>query len=83
MDLARLAGVQPAALLAEVVNDDGSMARLPDLERFAQEHGLLITSIADLIAYRRQRETLVRARLQRSDADGARRLRRPRLRVPG
>jgi 3,4-dihydroxy 2-butanone 4-phosphate synthase/GTP cyclohydrolase II len=60
VDLARLAGVQPAALLAEVVNDDGSMARLPDLERFAQEHGLLLTSIADLIAYRRRRETLVR-----------------------
>ena len=52
--------MQPAALLAEVVNDDGSMARLPDLERFAQEHGLLMTSIADLIAYRRQREKLVR-----------------------
>jgi len=60
VDLARLAGVQPAALLAEVVNDDGSMARLPDLERFAREHGLLMTSIADLIAYRQRRETLVR-----------------------
>jgi len=60
VDLATLAGVQPAALLAEVVNDDGSMARLPDLECFAQEHGLLMTSIADLIAYRQQREQLVR-----------------------
>jgi 3,4-dihydroxy 2-butanone 4-phosphate synthase/GTP cyclohydrolase II len=60
VDLATLAGVQPAALLAEVVNDDGSMARLPDLERFAQEHGLLMTSIADLIAYRQEREKLVR-----------------------
>ena len=60
VDLAQLAGVQPAALLAEVVNDDGSMARLPDLERFAQQHGLLMTSIADLIAYRQQREKLVR-----------------------
>jgi 3,4-dihydroxy 2-butanone 4-phosphate synthase / GTP cyclohydrolase II len=60
VDLATLAGVQPAALLAEVVNDDGSMARLPDLERFAQKHGLLMTSIADLIAYRRQCEKQVR-----------------------
>jgi 3,4-dihydroxy 2-butanone 4-phosphate synthase / GTP cyclohydrolase II len=60
VDLARLAGVQPAALLAEVVNDDGSMARLPDLVRFARRHGLLMTSIADLIAYRREREKLVR-----------------------
>ena len=59
VDLARLAGVQPAALLAEVVNDDGSMARLPDLQRFAAEHGLLMTSIADLIEYRRHREKLV------------------------
>ncbi len=60
VDLAQLAGVQPAALLAEVVNDDGSMARLPDLERFAQQHGLLLASIADLVAYRRKREALVR-----------------------
>jgi 3,4-dihydroxy 2-butanone 4-phosphate synthase/GTP cyclohydrolase II len=60
VDLARLASVQPAALLAEVVNEDGSMARLPDLQIFAQEHGLLMTSIADLIEFRRHREKLVR-----------------------
>jgi 3,4-dihydroxy 2-butanone 4-phosphate synthase/GTP cyclohydrolase II len=59
VDLANLAGVKPVALLAEVVNEDGSMARLPDLELFAQEHGLLLTSIADLIDYRRHREKLV------------------------
>jgi len=59
VDLAKLAGVQPAALLAEVVNDDGSMARLPDLMRFAAEHGLLMISIADLIQYRRRKEKLV------------------------
>ncbi len=59
VDLANLAGLKPVALLAEVVNEDGSMARLPDLEIFAQEHGLLMTSIADLIDYRRHREKLV------------------------
>jgi 3,4-dihydroxy 2-butanone 4-phosphate synthase/GTP cyclohydrolase II len=59
VDLARMAGLKPAALLAEVVNDDGSMSRLPDLIVFAQRHGLLLTSIADLIAYRRHREKLV------------------------
>src|SRR5436309_5846586 len=59
VDLARLAGLYPAALLAEVVNDDGSMSRLPDLVRFAERHGLLLTSIADMIAYRRHQEKLV------------------------
>jgi 3,4-dihydroxy 2-butanone 4-phosphate synthase / GTP cyclohydrolase II len=56
VDLARLAGKYPAAVLAEVMNDDGSVAKLPDLERFAEEHGFLIGTIADLIAYRRQQE---------------------------
>jgi 3,4-dihydroxy 2-butanone 4-phosphate synthase / GTP cyclohydrolase II len=59
VDLAILAGLKPAGLLAEVVNEDGSMARLPDLIKFAQRHGLLLTSIADLIAYRRRSERLV------------------------
>jgi 3,4-dihydroxy 2-butanone 4-phosphate synthase / GTP cyclohydrolase II len=59
VDLARLAGLYPAGVLCEVVNEDGTMARLPDLQRFAEEHGLLIVSIADLIAYRRHREKLV------------------------
>ena len=60
VDLARMAGLYPAGVLAEVVNDDGSVARLPELERFAKEHDLLLGSIADIIAYRRQREeTLV------------------------
>jgi 3,4-dihydroxy 2-butanone 4-phosphate synthase/GTP cyclohydrolase II len=49
----------PAAVLAEVMNDDGTVAKLPDLERFAEEHGLLIGTIADLIAHRRQQEKLV------------------------
>ena len=60
IDLARLAGKRAAGALCEVVNDDGTMARLPDLEVFAQRHGLLLISIADLIAYRRQNEKLVR-----------------------
>ena len=59
VDLARLAGLTPAGVLCEVVNDDGTMARMPQLEGFAQEHGLTIISIADLISYRRHRERLV------------------------
>jgi len=59
VDLARLAGLPPAGVLAEVVNDDGTMARLPQLVAFAREHGLAIIAIADLIAYRRRRESLV------------------------
>ena len=59
VDLARLAGLFPAGVLCETVNEDGTMARLPDLIRFGAEHGLKIISIADLIAYRREHETLV------------------------
>jgi 3,4-dihydroxy 2-butanone 4-phosphate synthase / GTP cyclohydrolase II len=59
VDLARLAGLFPAGVLCETVNEDGTMARLPDLIRFGAEHGLKIISIADLIAYRRAHETLV------------------------
>jgi 3,4-dihydroxy 2-butanone 4-phosphate synthase/GTP cyclohydrolase II len=60
VDLARMAGCKPAGVLAEVVNDDGTMARLPELERFAARHELQLISIADLIRYRRHREKLVR-----------------------
>ncbi|MDH6114449.1 3,4-dihydroxy 2-butanone 4-phosphate synthase/GTP cyclohydrolase II [Kitasatospora sp. MAP12-15] len=56
VDLARLAGLPPAAAICEVVNDDGTMARLPELVGFAREHGLAIISIEDLIAYRRRTE---------------------------
>jgi 3,4-dihydroxy 2-butanone 4-phosphate synthase/GTP cyclohydrolase II len=59
VDLAELAGRYPAGVLAEIMNDDGTVARLADLEQFAEEHGLLLGTIADLIAYRRQREKLV------------------------
>ena len=60
IDLCRLAGRAPAAVLCELVNEDGSMARLPDLQRFSQRHGLKLLTIADLIRFRRQREKLVR-----------------------
>ncbi|HEX9888947.1 MAG TPA: bifunctional 3,4-dihydroxy-2-butanone-4-phosphate synthase/GTP cyclohydrolase II [Nitriliruptorales bacterium] len=59
VDLARLAGLRPAGAICEVVNPDGTMARLPELERFAAEHALPLVTIADLIAYRREREELV------------------------
>jgi 3,4-dihydroxy 2-butanone 4-phosphate synthase / GTP cyclohydrolase II len=62
VDLARLAGLLPAAVICEVMNDDGTMARLPDLEVFAAAHGLLIVSIKDLIEYRMRRERLVARR---------------------
>ena len=58
-DLARLAGLEPAAVICEVMNDDGTMARLPDLELFAREHGLKIGTIADLIGHRSRTESLV------------------------
>ena len=59
VDLARLAGLRPAGVLAEVVNDDGSMARLPDLVQFKRRHSLKICSIENLISYRRAREVLI------------------------
>ncbi len=60
IDLVRLAGLRPAGALCEIVNNDGSMARLPQLESFAQEHGLPLVSIAALISHRRRLEKLVR-----------------------
>jgi len=61
VDLARLAGLYPAAVICEIMNDDGTMARMPDLVAFAQRHGLKIGAIEDLIAYRMRNEHLVRA----------------------
>ncbi len=60
VDLARLAGLTPAGVICEIMNDDGTMARMPDLELFAREHGLLVLSIADLIQYRMRMDRLVR-----------------------
>jgi 3,4-dihydroxy 2-butanone 4-phosphate synthase/GTP cyclohydrolase II len=59
VDIARLAGVSPSGVICEIMNDDGSMARLPDLLKFAREHHLKIGSIADLISHRRRSEKLV------------------------
>ncbi|MEU8301048.1 bifunctional 3,4-dihydroxy-2-butanone-4-phosphate synthase/GTP cyclohydrolase II [Micromonospora sp. NPDC048909] len=59
IDLTRLAGLQPAGVLCELVNDDGTMMRLPDLEKFSAEHSLTLITIADLIAYRRRTEKQV------------------------
>lgn len=60
VDLARLAGLKPAGVICEIMNDDGTMARMPQLKKFAKEHGLKICSIADLVAYRMKHELLVR-----------------------
>ncbi len=60
VDLARLAGLKPAGVICEIMNDDGTMARMPDLEKFAKRHGLKIITIADLIAYRLRNDSLVR-----------------------
>lgn len=85
VDLAVLAGLNPAAVICEVMNDDGSMARVPDLKKFAKKHGIKIGMIVDLIEYRLSREVLVeelvnaelpeqfggfRARVFRSKLDG-------------
>lgn len=60
VDLARLAGLTPAAVICEIMNEDGTMSRLPTLRRFARRHGLKMTTIESLIAYRRRHEKLVR-----------------------
>ncbi|HCP32275.1 TPA: bifunctional 3,4-dihydroxy-2-butanone-4-phosphate synthase/GTP cyclohydrolase II [Candidatus Acetothermia bacterium] len=59
VDLARIAGLKPAAVICEILNDDGTMARLPQLEAFAEKHNLSIASITDLIAYRKRHERLI------------------------
>jgi 3,4-dihydroxy 2-butanone 4-phosphate synthase / GTP cyclohydrolase II len=59
VDIARLAGLEPAGVICEIMNDDGTMARLPDLVGFAQRHGLKVGTIADLIAYRLKNDRLV------------------------
>lgn len=64
-DLAGMAGLTPAAVICEIMKDDGTMARLPDLEVFAREHGLKLGTIADLIGYRSRNETLIQRAGQR------------------
>ena len=60
VDLARMAGLCPAGVICEIMNDDGSMARVPELAKFARKHGLLMITIADLIRYRMRTERLVK-----------------------
>ncbi|AEH45732.1 3,4-dihydroxy-2-butanone 4-phosphate synthase [Thermodesulfatator indicus DSM 15286] len=64
VDLARLAGLKPAGVICEIMNDDGSMARMPDLEKFAAKHNLKIVTIKDLIAYRLRNECLVKREVE-------------------
>src|SRR6201989_3517360 len=59
VDLARLAGLNPAGVICEVMNDDGTMARVPDLQRYCARHGLKMITVADLIAYRRKHDRLL------------------------
>ncbi len=60
VDLARLAGLKPAGVICEVMNEDGTMARLPELRRFCNRYGLKLVAVADIIAYRRRKEKLVK-----------------------
>ncbi|MGB9711596.1 MAG: bifunctional 3,4-dihydroxy-2-butanone-4-phosphate synthase/GTP cyclohydrolase II [Dissulfurimicrobium sp.] len=64
VDLARLAGLKPAGVICEIMRDDGDMARMPDLDVFAREHGLKIATIADLIAYRLHTESFVKREVE-------------------
>ncbi|KAJ55294.1 3,4-dihydroxy-2-butanone 4-phosphate synthase [Actibacterium mucosum KCTC 23349] len=66
VDVSRLAGLNPSGVICEIMNEDGSMARLPDLVAFAQKHNLKIGTISDLIAYRRRHDNLVRESSVRS-----------------
>ncbi|MCC1493659.1 3,4-dihydroxy-2-butanone-4-phosphate synthase [Cognatishimia sp. F0-27] len=74
VDVARLAGLNPSGVICEIMNEDGTMSRLPELVAFAQRHGLKIGTISDLISYRRRHDNLVRVRKQeriRSEFGGA------------
>ncbi|MCF3948722.1 3,4-dihydroxy-2-butanone-4-phosphate synthase [Acidiphilium sp. AL] len=70
VDIARLAGLTPAGVICEIMNEDGTMARLPDLVAFAQYHNLKLGTIADLIAYRRRTEKLIRRTEEGTLSDG-------------
>lgn len=63
VDLARLAGLHPSGVICEIMNEDGTMARLPDLERFGAEHQIRIVAVADIIRWRLRNETLVKCKL--------------------
>ncbi len=59
VDLARMAGLKPSGVICEIMNDDGTMARMPELRKFAEKHGLRIVTIADMVAYRMRKELLI------------------------
>ena len=82
VDLARIAGLYPAGVICEIMNEDGTMARVPELTKFAQRHKLLMITIADLIQYRMRTEALVQRVATRDAADRARRVPRHRVREP-
>ena len=68
VDISRLAGLNPAGVICEILNDDGTMARLPELVAFAQRHGIKIGTISDLISYRRRHDNLVRVQQEQQIA---------------
>ncbi len=70
VDISRLAGLNPSGVICEVMNEDGTMARLPDLIAFGQKHGIKIGTISDLIAYRRRNDNLVRVTEEKSVESG-------------
>ena len=79
VDLARIAGLTPAGVICEIMNDDGTMARVPELTKFARKHKLLMITIADLIRYRMRTEGLVDEGRRGRPADRARPVPHPRL----
>ena len=83
VDLARIAGLYPAGVICEIMNEDGTMARVPELAKFAKKHELLMITIADLIKYRMRTESLVKRVASAQAADRVRRLPGPRVRKPG
>ncbi len=83
VDLARLAGLNPSGVICEMMNEDGSMARVPDLATYCERHELKMVTIADLIAYRRRNEKLDRTRRRDQAADDVRRLPGHRLPLAG
>ena len=74
VDLARLAGLTPAGVICEIMNDDGTMARVPDLIPYCERHGLKMITVADLIAYRRKHDKLVERVVETRAADRVRRV---------
>ena len=79
VDLARLAGLNPSGVICEIMNDDGTMARVPDLELYCEQHDLKMVTVADLIEYRRRHDKLVERVVETEPADRLRRLQRRRL----